>query len=75
MRLSSKRDRTQMNTEREKNKLISQRRKEKKMLFFPFLSSYINRERTTERKKNSIKCERMMNLSSHGRKKKKRNKI
>jgi hypothetical protein len=62
MRLSSKRDRTQMNVQREKNKLISQRRKEKKF-FLPFLSPYINRERTTERKKNSIERERMMNLS------------
>jgi hypothetical protein len=37
MRLFSKRDGTQMNMEREKNKLVSQRRKEKNIRFFFFL--------------------------------------
>jgi hypothetical protein len=60
-----------MNMEREKNKLISQRWKEKKIFFFNFLSSYNSREWTTERKRNSFKCEETMNLSSHGKKKKK----
>jgi hypothetical protein len=51
MRLSSKRDRTQMNTEREKNKLISQRRKEKKMFFFlSSLHILIENGRQNERK-------------------------